>query len=290
MPPPGSTSLWARFREDEWPTLRELLSGTRVSGCYLLPLLICCVPGLLLLFAYPVARSARTQSRRKFPSELHRRIHDPQVWKVQRTRAWIALAASLLILTAYGTDQDWAEVQDQYLLRLAITPWLLLLTAPLVIVLLFRLAPSAARPGMRSRLRRPVRMVLWYFGAFTLVPVMFALVMAVGDYFQGKPWSPFLSLALLYPVLWMLCFVGFGSPTMVRTAFGTSEVHAALPALLTGVLVWELAVINLVTAGMPPGPPLIQILAVFCGPLSVTAVAYWEIDRLRVRHGVRLRG
>ncbi|MFD0429565.1 hypothetical protein ACFQ60_23475 [Streptomyces zhihengii] len=35
------------------------------------------------------------------------------------------------------------------MMRLAITPWLLLLTAPLVITLLFRMAPPAARPNMR---------------------------------------------------------------------------------------------------------------------------------------------
>lgn len=65
--------------------------------------------------------------------------------------------------------------------------------------------------------------------------------------------------------------------------------HAALPALLTGLLVWEFAAISPATGGMPPGPPLIQILALLGGPASVTAVAWWEIGRLRDRHGVRLR-
>ncbi|TXS52610.1 hypothetical protein EAO77_20405 [Streptomyces sp. t39] len=287
--PPRPPSLWQQFRYDEWPTLRELTVRLRGNGAGLVPLLFCCLPGWLFLLAYPLARSARKQARIKFPHDLHRRIHDPQVWRAQKTRAYLALGASLLILVAYGTGEDWEEIQDQYMMRLAITPWLLLLTAPLVITLLFRMAPPAARPDMRARLRPSVRMVLWYFGAFTSVPLLFAGVMLLGEQFQGYAWSPFLSLALLGPVVWVLFFVGFGSSTMVRTAFGTSEVHAALPALLTGVLVWELAAINLVTVGMPPGPPLVQILAVICGPLSVSAIAWWEIERLRTRHGVRLR-
>ncbi|MEU7580320.1 hypothetical protein AB0B50_22290 [Streptomyces sp. NPDC041068] len=82
----------------------------------------------------------------------------------------------------------------------------------------------------------------------------------------------------------------FSSGTVVRTAFNTTRVHAALPALLAGVLVWELAIINLAMAGPPPGPPLIQVGALIGGPLSVTAVAWWELDRLRTRYGVALGG
>ncbi|MGW2116053.1 hypothetical protein [Streptomyces zhihengii] len=284
--PPRPPSLWQQFRHEEWPPLREVMG--RMRGGWLVSLLFCCMP-VWILVLYPLARSARRQARVKFPPDLHRRIHDPEVWRAQKTRAYVALGASMLILVAYGTGEDWEEIQDQYMMRLAITPWLLLLTAPLVITLLFRMAPPAARPNMRARLRPSVRMVLWYFGAFTAVPLMFAGVMLLTQELQGYVWSPFLALGLLIPVVWVLFFVGFGSSTMVRTAFGTSEVHAALPALLTGVLVWELAAINLVTAGMPPGPPLVQILAVVCGPLSVSAIAWWEVERLRTRHGVRLR-
>ncbi|MFJ4010056.1 hypothetical protein [Streptomyces sp. NPDC090026] len=288
VPPPRPT-LRQQFRADEWPTLRQLLHRTDLNGCYLLPLLMCCMPLLLLVLAYPVARSARKRARTAFPADLYRYPYDPEVWRVQKIRAWLALAASLAILVAYGTGEDWSEVQDQFLLRVTITPWLLLLTAPVVILVLLRLAPDAARPGMRSRLRPPVRMVFWYVGSFTLVPLLFAGVMLLSETYQGRIWAPFLTMVLLAPVLWMLCFVGFGSATVVRTAFGTSAVHAALPALLTGVLVWELAAVNLLATGMPPGPPLVQVLAVFCGPLSVTGVAWWEVERLRTRHGVRLR-
>ncbi|WP_246204274.1 hypothetical protein [Streptomyces tailanensis] len=92
------------------------------------------------------------------------------------------------------------------------------------------------------------------------------------------------------PFLWTLLFVVFASGPAVRSGFNTAEVNAALPALITGVLVWEFAAIGFAMGGLPPGPPLVQFAALLGGPASVTAVACWEIHRLRTRYGVRLRG
>ncbi|MFF8845759.1 hypothetical protein ACF08N_24085 [Streptomyces sp. NPDC015127] len=293
VPPPyrpPATTLWQRFREDEWPPLREVMSRVPVPGCAWVAILFCVWPVLFLVICYPVARSARRKARSVFPAHSHRRLLDPDVLRVQKIRAWIALAASCAILVAYGTEADWSQAQDQALFRLAVTPWLLLLTAPVVIAVLFRLAPAHARAAMRARVRPAVRLALRYFGAFTAVPVLFAGVMFLSRALPDGVLGTLLTFALLVPVLWVLFFVVFASSTVVRGAFDTAEIHAALPALLTGVLVWELAAINLVTAGMPPGPPLVQICALFGGPASVSAVAWWEIDRLRTRYGVTLRG
>ncbi|MFE6942039.1 hypothetical protein [Streptomyces chartreusis] len=69
-----------------------------------------------------------------------------------------------------------------------------------------------------------------------------------------------------------------------------SALHAALPALVTSVLVWVFAFLGLWTGGLPPGPLPLAVCAFLGGPVSVTAVACWEIHRLRLRHGVRMRG
>ncbi|MEV5203017.1 hypothetical protein [Streptomyces sp. NPDC053720] len=283
-------SLWQQFRDGDWPPLMEVLRALPIHGC-VWALLVCCFwPVLMLGLAYPLARTARRQAHLRFPPHAHRHIVDPQVMRVQQVRAWAALVTSFLILLVYGTASDFAEVQEQYALRLAFTPWLLLLTAPLVILVLFRITPEAARPGMRARLRPALRSALMYFGALTSVPLLAMVMVVVGQSLESYWFTPFITLALTAPVLWMLFFVLFASRTLIRTVFGTSEVHAALPALLTGVLVWELAVVNLVMSGMPPGPPLIQLCAVIGGPASVSAVAWWEIDRLRTMYGVTLRG
>ncbi|MFE2166927.1 hypothetical protein ACFXB3_17955 [Streptomyces sp. NPDC059447] len=282
--------LWQQFRDGDWPPFLELLKRVRMNGCAWVAVAFCLWPLLIPALAYPLARSARRQARATFPPHVHHSLSDPEVVRVQKIRAVVALVASLLILVLYGTESDLAEMQGQYLLRLTITPWLLLLTAPVVIMVLLRFAPEAARPGMRARLRPAVRSALIYFGAFTAVPLLFMGTNLVVDALQSSLYGTFLAIPALAPPVWMLFFVCFASATLVRSAFGTAAVHAALPALLTGVLVWELAVLNLAMTGMPPGPPVIQFCALICGPASVSAVAWWEIGRLRTMYGVTLRG
>jgi hypothetical protein len=99
-------------------------------------------------------------------------------------------------------------------------------------------------------------------------------------------WAP---LAFLVPLLWELPSIAFASGPAVRSAFNTLDVHPALPALLTGGLVWEFSAIKPAVGGPPPGPPPVQLAALVGGPASVTAVAWWEVRRLRTRYGVCLR-
>ncbi|MFB9391197.1 hypothetical protein ACFPM3_00090 [Streptomyces coeruleoprunus] len=285
----GRPSLWQRFRDDEWPTLREVLSYLRAGkGCVLLAFLCCVWPTLFVVIGYPLARWARILARRVFP--VHSRsITDPDVIRTQKVRAWVAAVASFLILAAYGTAEDWEQAQEQFFMRLTLTPWLLLLTTPLVVLVLFLLAPASARPGMRRGIWPAGRSALCYFGAFTATPLLFLGGMYVAELMEQNLLGLAVRIAVLLPPLWTLLFVGFASGRAVRTAFNTTEVHPTLPALLTGVLVWELAAVNLLFGGPPPGPPAVQILALLCGPASVTAVAWWEVHRLRTRYGVSLR-
>jgi hypothetical protein len=298
VPPQPQISLWRRLREDEWPPLGELLRGRRqrIHGCVWALLLFPCTWyfSLPLLACYPLARSARRKARRIFPGRGHRRIEDPEVMRVQRARAWIAAVMSLVLLVAYGKPADMEQVQTQYVLRLTITPWLLLLSAPVVVAVLFRWASPEARRAMRPRLRDAGRSALWYFGACTLV-VLLAVAAGLGQRYvsaTAEGWIfliPLITFAMFVPMLWVALFVCFCTGPAVRGAFNTAEAHAALPALLTGVLVWEFAAIGLAAGGPPPGPPLIQIASLLGGPASVTAVAWWEIRRLRTRYGVQLR-
>ncbi|MFD4868628.1 hypothetical protein [Streptomyces sp. NPDC058412] len=51
-----------------------------------------------------------------------------------------------------------------------------------------------------------------------------------------------------------------------------------------------LAFRGLSSGGLPPGPVPLAVCAFLGGPASVTALAWWEIHRLRRRHGMRWRG
>ncbi|MDX2784279.1 hypothetical protein PV379_44285, partial [Streptomyces caniscabiei] len=213
---------------------------------------------------------------------------DDDVTRVQRRRAWTATLMSLLILAVYGKPKDVDQAQQQFMMRLTVSPWLLLLSAPVVVAALFRWSSPNARRAMRAPLRTAGKSALWYVGAFTAVPLLGGAIYYTRTRLEQDMnlWAP---LALLVPLLWVLLFIVFATGPAVRSAFNTVDVHPALPALLTGALVWEFSAINLAVGGLPPGPPLVQLAALVGGPASVTAVAWWEIHRLRVRHGVRLR-
>jgi hypothetical protein len=179
------------------------------------------------------------------------------------------------------------------MMRIAITPPLLLLSAPVVIAFLFRWATPETKADMRPRVRAAGKSVMWYIAAVTAVPLAVVGISATEETSTasstGQTDFPRLTLSLFLPLVWVVFFLGFATGPAIRTGFNTATVHATLPALLTGVLVWEWAVISLLAGGLPPDPPLIQILAFLGGPASVTAVVWWELRVLRTRHGVALR-
>ncbi|WP_380283536.1 hypothetical protein [Kitasatospora purpeofusca] len=288
----GGVPLRQRFRGEEWPTLRELVAPVwrAISGWALVPLLFCLWPLLLFLGLYPMARSARRLARRVFVVAGPQGITDPAVLRVQRVRGWLALVAGLVVLVVYGSPDDWSEVDDQLELRLAVTPVLVLVTAPVVVGVLFRLAAPAARPAMRAQVRPAVLTALQYVGACTAVPVLLWLAGEVRGSVRTLLLGQVFDLLVTAAPIWALMFVAFASPTVVRTAFTMDRVHAVFPPVLTGVLVWELAVIGLVFGGLPPGPLPVRLCAAVGGPVTVTAVAWWEVRRLRTRFGVSLRG
>lgn len=297
QPGPGTRGPgWGGVRGGEWPSVRALLrqGQPRISGCMWLVLLAPCTwfAVLPLMLCYSYARSARVRAHRLYP-RTHGAVDDRHVTRVQKVRAWTAAAMSLLLLAVYGKPEDVAEVQEQYMMRLVVTPPLLLLSAPVVIAVLFRWASAQTRSAMRVRVRAALRSAGWYVGAVTAVPLLGGAIVLLGQNRTPSSASPgavpWLILAAALPLAWLLFFVGFATGPAIRTGFNTAAVHAALPALLTGTLVWEFAAISLLAGGLPPGPPVIQALAVIGGPASVTAVVWWEISRLRTRYGVALR-
>lgn len=294
-------SPWAMLQDlrgAEWPPLRVLLRGgqPRIHGCVWAALLLPCFWFVVwpLMAGYVFARSARGRAHRLFPPHAHRLHADPPIARIQKARALTAVVMSVLLLAVYGKPEDVGQAQEQYVMRLVVTPPLLLLSAPVVIAVLFRWASADTRAHMRARVRAAVKAVLWYIGAVTATPLIVAgIVLVQRDRLTATTTADnavaWQTVVLMVPFLWLLFFLFFATGPAVRSGFNSAAVHAALPALLTGVLVWEFALISLAAGGLPPGPPFIAVLAFLGGPASVTAVAWWEIRRLRERYGVRLR-
>ncbi|MDT9688473.1 hypothetical protein Q5762_08925 [Streptomyces sp. P9(2023)] len=250
-----------------------------------------------LLVGYQLARTARRLAHRIFPVRPEGRIEDPEVLRVQRVRAWMALFMSGMLLAVFGGWEDVADAQRRLLQRLLFAPWLALLSAALVVALLFWTAGPRARRTMRTQLWPAGRSALWYFGAWMLVPLWFMAAVEGMNLLSNSPGgSPGLMVwALLMfvcwaPFWWLIFFLCFASGPALRHAFNLSALHAALPAVVTSLLVWVFAFLGLSVGGLPPGPAPLAVCAFLGGPVSVTAVAWWEIHRLRRRHGVRWRG
>ncbi|MGW2014677.1 hypothetical protein [Streptomyces sp. NPDC001927] len=250
-----------------------------------------------LMVGYQLARTARRTARRIFPVHPEGQVEDPEVFRVQRLRAWGVLVISGLLLAVFGGWQDVWEAQRQVLEALVFAPWLALLSAVVVVALFFGAARPGARRAMRTKLWPAGRSALWYLGAWMLVPL---LLMAASKGMGLLPSSADGLFGLLLwvsvvfvcwaPFWWVVFFLCFATGPAFRHAFNLSALHAALPALVTTVLVWVLAFRSLSSGGLPPGPVPLAVCAFLAGPASVTALAWWEIHRLRRLHGVRWRG
>lgn len=240
----------------------------------------------------PLVRSANRAAKRLFDKEGGGRVRDQLVDKVQLTRTVLGVIASLALIYMYGTEDGWSGAATDGAANLFVTPFLLLLTGPLVVFGFILYAPAHRRPELRSRLGGPLKTVGWYvlilaaFGAFMYVVGQTTLLHGLHGVMLFV-----VGLPLMVGLPWTLMFLFLSSAYVARSAFNTAYVHAALPPVLTTVLVWLIAVFNVLPDGLPNNGPLAaQLCAVFGGPLSVTALSLWELRRLRTHHGVTIRG
>ncbi|GAA0494944.1 hypothetical protein ACFQ2B_24935 [Streptomyces stramineus] len=239
--------------------------------------------------------TARARAAAIFATPGDERVMDPRIDRVQKWRAVVGAASTFLLVWTYGVEGGWSEVLEDGVTKLFLAPVLLILVGPLVIAGFIWYAPPEHRPALRSRLRSPLKAVGWYVGipvggaallfgaaqlaaALNSVQYVLSVLLYLGIAVVGIPFA-----------LWVLAFLFFASGSAARYAFNTADVHAALPALLTVVLVWVLNLVSL-GDGLPNGPATVKIAAFLGGPLSVTAVSWWELHVLRTRHGVRVRG
>lgn len=248
------------------------------------------VPFLNIISA--IIHSGHRVATRLFVQDGGVRINDPLVLRVQLFRSVLGLVATLALAFYYGKgEQAWNGAASDGFGNLIITPVLLIVTGPLVVLGFILYAPPHLRSALRSRLKGPLKTVAWYVLSVAVFAAVI-VVAATSGYLDKLPkWAAAVSaLVVLAVIVWGLPFLFFASLYSAKTAFNTAHVHPMLPAVLTAVLVWAVAVFNLIVEGMPEGPVAAQLCSLLGGPLSVTAVSLWELRRMRTRHGVVLRG
>ncbi|MET9609903.1 hypothetical protein ABZZ17_33365 [Streptomyces sp. NPDC006512] len=221
-------------------------------------------------------------------------LDDPYVRTLQAVRFWGGLATALLVKVPIAANENkylavWAL---DGLLKVALTPVLLLVSVPLVVGLFI----GAARPGhrgpMRAKLRGPLTAVGALLGHVVLVAAGVVLIVLVPQTVGSwSAWSfVFMAAAIVVGIGLAargVAFIWFAVPAVSRHMFRTVEVHQALPALLTVVLAWEF-VIQSVFYSVGSWPADAWTLPVG-GAVATTAVAAFELFRLHTRHGITLR-
>ncbi len=89
-------------------------------------------------------------------------------------------------------------------------------------------------------------------------------------------------------MMWMLVFVARGAFRVTGNFFGTGAVHRCLPALLSTVTSWLVAVPDLVTGDLHGLGLTLGVVFILGAPVTVTAIALLETGLLKRRYGIRL--
>ncbi|MBO8191069.1 hypothetical protein ITI46_05060 [Streptomyces oryzae] len=224
------------------------------------------------------------------------RVEDPAVLKIQVLRMVVGLAAMVWILVSYQIASDAKSLAMQRADQVVMSATLLAATFPVVVgVFIVGSRPHTRRLYLRRALK-PLGALLALCGTLLYFVLATSGVLTGGPFGQ-MPEDPSRAdyMRLMYEVflalvmVWGLVFVFYGAALALVHVFRTADIHEVLPPIIAIVLVWELAISDLVSNTYDGVPASVRIAAVFGGPLSVTAVSLWELRRLKTRHGLTLR-
>lgn len=219
------------------------------------------------------------------------RVHDPAVKKVQVVRTVLGLVAITWMLLSYGLASNADAVMDDRFGQIRTTLIVLAVTFPAAVAVFI----AAARPpNRRLFLRRAGKPA----GALLALVVTLGtprLITGMGLVTEDTNWTAsagrvVLLFALGAFLLWLGPFGLYGIAQSLVHVFRTADLHETVPPLLATLLVWEVALFDVFRGAYDGAPFGVRMAFILGAPLSVTAVAMWELRRLRTRHGITLRG
>ncbi|MFF1409483.1 hypothetical protein ACFVX6_06760 [Streptomyces sp. NPDC058289] len=215
-------------------------------------------------------------------------VDDREVRKLQLWRTGLGLVAWVGLMITYNAVASAADVEGVASERLN-QSWssvlVLVCTFPVVVGAFV----AAARDGLRRvylrRALRPLGSVLAIMAsmgtsALAMAPELAGLRDAVG--LPGK-------IVIVALALWSVGFALYGIGLSLVHVFRTADIHEVLPPILAGVLVWETALLDLITGAYEQVPAGARVVFILGAPLTVTTLSCWELHRLRRHHGLTLR-
>jgi hypothetical protein len=212
-------------------------------------------------------------------------IVDTRVRKLQVARAWAGIVVTLAVAVVYkaAAPQKLASERfnDAWINVLILTCALPLVVGAFILV---------TRPPNRGAFARRVRYPLIAVGA--MFGSMFTFVLAAAPEFEGlrDAAGPIVLIpggVILF--LWMVPFVLYGIVLSLTNVFRTADIHEVVPPLVSVSASWVMAVVNLFTDAYKGVPTVLAMGLLLGAPLTVSVLAYYELRRLRILHGITLR-
>ncbi|MFI8278223.1 hypothetical protein ACIGBH_25805 [Streptomyces sp. NPDC085929] len=90
--------------------------------------------------------------------------------------------------------------------------------------------------------------------------------------------------------LWSIGFALYGVGLSLVHVFRTADNHEVVPPILAGILVWEMALLDVATGPYSQVPAGARAVFILGAPVTVTALSWWEMRRLRHHHELTVRG
>ncbi|WP_208901505.1 hypothetical protein [Streptomyces incarnatus] len=206
---------------------------------------------------------------------------DPAVEELKRIR----VAAGTVAAVGVYTFVEGGFAPEEMLQNLLIASAVLLGITPLTVgvMLLVWRRTGSLRP-LRPALLRALGLLLIFVGSVVATVLLMQNMNTLG-------YSMLAGLGIV-PVglltLWMVWFVGAGALRINGNFFGTAAVHRCLPPLLAMVTSWLMALPDLLTGDLHGLGLLLGIVFVLGAPVTVSAIALYELALLKRRHGIRL--
>jgi hypothetical protein len=201
---------------------------------------------------------------------------DPSVDRLKKARIIAGAVAAFGVYTFVQHKFDFEEALENMLTACAVV---LLITPLTVAVMLFVWRRTGTVRQLRVPLLNSLKLLLFFIGS------------AVGTV-SLLLWSTSLPAAGIVVLgmiaLWLLGMVTYGAVQVSGNFFGTAAVHRCLPPLLATVTTWLMALPDLLTGDLHGLSFKLGIVFILGAPVTVTAIAALEMNRLRRRYGIRL--
>lgn len=217
------------------------------------------------------------------------RITDSAIEAAQVARTVIGIGATAWMIYAYPMQESVSSFAKDQFTDTLISAGVLIVAVPMALAVFV----AATRPPVRGEyLRRLSGPMAGFAALFASVLVFFVLLQNSGGARLAPSFGPFQIVFLLLALAAVLFAVPFGLTSAVlcvHYVFRTADVHEVLPPLISPLLVWALFGFQLFDSSPVAAPAAIRLLFLLGPPLSVTALSWWEVRRLRMHFGVTLR-